>query len=96
MVLRLTLEAEDIPATVPVQMARTVLDYDLSKVGEREFLLPLRSEIRMRADRATTRNEKEFRLYRKFSAESQIDYTTPAPLSEDQTKEQPPNSTKIK
>ncbi|MFB3826424.1 MAG: hypothetical protein ACE15B_06625 [Bryobacteraceae bacterium] len=92
MVTRITLEAEDIPPSFPVQGARTALDYDFTKIADREFLLPLRAEVRMRADRVLTKNEVEFRMYRKFSAETQLkfDVDTPAPLSDEQTKEQPP------
>jgi hypothetical protein len=88
MVLRITLEAEDIPPSFPIQQAATVLDYDFAKISEREFLLPLRAQVRMRQGKFLTRNDVEFRLYRKFSAESTITYT-PEPLPEDQTKEQP-------
>lgn len=90
MVLRLTLEAEDIPPSFPVQQAGTVLDYDYSKIGDREFLLPLRAVVRMRHDKYLTKNEVEFRLYRKFAAEAVVTFDTPEPLPEDQTHEQPP------
>lgn len=92
MVMRVTLEAEDIPRSFPVQSARTVLDYDFEKIADREYLLPLRAEVRMRADKLLTKNEVEFRMYRKFSAESQLKFEadTPPPLTDDQTKEQPP------
>ncbi len=88
MVLRITLDAEDIPATFPIQQATTVLDYDFAKISEREYLLPLRAQVRMRQGKFLTRNDVEFRLYRKFAAESTITYT-PEPLPDDQTKEQP-------
>jgi hypothetical protein len=87
-VLRLTLEAENIPATFPVQQARTVLDYDYTEISGRRFLLPLKAEVRMRASKFLTRNDVEFRLYRKFSTESEIKFDTPPPLSEEQTREQ--------
>jgi hypothetical protein len=53
-------------------------------------MLPLKAVVRMRHDRYLTKNEIEFRLYRKFSAEAEIkfDTITPDPLPED--KEQPP------
>ena len=90
-VLKITLEAEDIPAAFPVQEARTTLDYDFQKIGDRDFLLPLKAVVRMRHGRYLTRNEMEFRLYRKFSAEAAITFdTTPEALPEDKTKEQPP------
>ena len=93
MVMRITLEAEDIPPSFPVQQARDMLDYDFTKIGEQDFLLPLRAEVRMRSDRVLTRNDVEFRMYRKFSAEASVKFdvdATPAPLPESQTKEQPP------
>ncbi len=69
-----------------------MLDYDYSRVGDGNFLLPLRGVMRMRSDKLLTKNEMEFRLYRKFSSESTITFETPAPLPEDQTKEQPPKN----
>jgi hypothetical protein len=90
MVLRVTLEAEDIPPSFPVQQASTVLDYDYTKIGERDYLLPLKGVVHMRHDKFLIKNEVEFRLYRKFSAETTVTFETPPPLPEDQTKEQPP------
>jgi len=89
-VLRVTMEAVDIPPTFPVQQASTILDYDNVKIGDREFVLPLKAEVRMRHGKYLTRNVKEFRLYRKFSADATVTYDTPEPLPDDQTKEQPP------
>ena len=90
MVTRVTLEAVNIPPSFPIQEARTVLDYDFVKIGEAEFLLPLKSEMRMREGRLLVKNEVEFRLYRKFGAEAVITFDTPEPLPEEKTKEQPP------
>ncbi|MCL4402175.1 MAG: hypothetical protein M1436_05885, partial [Acidobacteria bacterium] len=50
MITRITLEAEDVPPSFPVQQAKTVLDYDFAKIGEREYLLPMRAEVRMRSN----------------------------------------------
>jgi hypothetical protein len=93
MVLRVTLEAEDIPPSFPVQQASTMLDYDYTKIADREYLLPLKAAVRMRHDKLLTKNDVEFRMYRKFSAEAVIkltDIETPPPLPESQIKEQPP------
>jgi hypothetical protein len=79
LVTRLTSEAEDIPPSFPVQQTRTVLDYDFTKIGERDFLLPLHAEVRMRSDRLLTRNDVEFRMYRKFSAEAQVKFDSETP-----------------
>jgi hypothetical protein len=45
--------------------------------------------VRMRDSKLLTKNDVEFRLYRKFTAESSITFT-PDALPDDQTKEQPP------
>ena len=85
----LTFEAQDIPSSFPLREASTVLDYDFVKIGDRTYLLPLRAEVRMRSEHYLTRNDVEFRQYRKYSADSSITFDTPEPISEDQTKEQP-------
>lgn len=89
-VLRVTLQATEIPPSFPVQEAGTKLDFDYADIGGSTFLLPLRAEIRMRHDRVLSRNVIEFRLYRKFSADAKISFDAPTPdaLPDDQTKEQ--------
>lgn len=86
-VMRITLEAEDIPVSFPVQQAATTLDYDYIKLPSGEFVLPLKAAIRMRAGRLLVKNESEFRNYNRFGAEAVITFT-PEPLSEEQLKEQ--------
>lgn len=89
-VMRITLEAEDIPPSFPVQQAATRLDYDYAAISEREFLLPLRAEIRMRSGKNLIKNDVEFRLYRKFGTESSIVFdTTPDALPSDTFEEKP-------
>lgn len=90
MVLRVTLEAQDIPPAFPIQQASTMLDYDFTNINERQYLLPLRAVVRMRQGKLLTKNEVEFRLYRKFAAEATITFDTPEPLPEDQTTEREP------
>jgi hypothetical protein len=89
MVSRITLEAENLPAGFPISAGSNMLDYDVAKVGDQEFILPLRAEMRMRQGRILTKNEVEFRMYRKFSAEASITFDTPEPLPADKTTEQP-------
>lgn len=91
-VLRITLEAVDLPATFPIRKAEDVLDYDYQTIGDERFLLPLKGQVRLGTDDDMTRNENEFHLYHKYSSESEIKYDTetPPPISEDQTKEQAP------
>ena len=88
-VTRITLDA-DMPASFPVQMATTVLDYDSTDISGAKFMLPLRAEVRMRAGKDLVKNEVEFRMYRKFGADTSIKFDTPEPLGSDVTTEQPP------
>jgi hypothetical protein len=66
-----------------------VLDYDFVKISDLEFLLPLKSVMRMREGRMLVKNEVEFRMYRKFGAEAVITFDTPDPLPEEATQELP-------
>ncbi len=91
---RITLVAEEIPTSFPVQEVGTTLDYDLTKIGDREFVLPLRAEVKSRSGRMLVRNDVEFRLYRKFGAEATITFDTPDPLPESALKEQAPPQVK--
>jgi hypothetical protein len=92
MVSRITLEGVNIDPAFPVQEANTTLDYDLVKltVSDAEFMLPLKSEMRMRQGRLLVKNEVEFRLYRKFGAEATISFDTPDSLPDEMFAEEPP------
>jgi hypothetical protein len=87
-VVRVTVDA-DLPPSFPIQQAATVLDYDFANISGNEYLLPLRALVRMREGRVLVKNDVEFRLYRKFSAEASIKFETPEALPEEKTKEQP-------
>jgi len=89
-VMRITLAAENIPASFPVKRAETVLDYDYQDISGHTFLLPLKAQVMMGADDYLTRNDTEFRLYRKYSASADIKYDTDTevpPLPDDKTKD---------
>ncbi len=92
-VAKITLEAEDIPASFPIRDVQLALDYDHQKIGDRDFVLPLKSVLTSRmGGKELVRNDVEFRMYRKFTAESTIkavDFEPPDPLPADDTKEQP-------
>jgi hypothetical protein len=90
MILKVTLEAENVPPSFPISQASTALDYDYVKIGDQTHLLPLKAEIRMRTAKLLTRNLVEFHLYRKFGADTSITFDTPEALPDEQTKEQPP------
>jgi len=73
-VLRLSMVTDDLPSDFPISEARSALDYGYAKIADRDFLLPLHATLRMREARVTTRNETEFRLYRKYSTETTITF----------------------
>ena len=73
-VLHLTYVAYDIPQQLGVQSAVSSVDYGFADVGGREYLLPVHSEMELRTPGASARNKTEFREYRKFSAESVVDF----------------------
>ena len=89
-VMRISLEAQDIPADFPVQQAGTTLDYDFAEISGQQYILPLRAVMRMRSGKFLSKNEVEFRMYRKFGAEAIIKFETPEPLPEEKINEQPP------
>ena len=91
-VVRINVHADHIPLTFPVQQASETLDYDFTKIGDNEFFLPLVADMQMHAGRIWSKNVKEFRLYRKFSANAVIKFDDKAlpPLPDDKTKEEPP------
>lgn len=89
-VMRLTLDASDIPPSFPIQEAKSMMDYDYTSISDKEFLLPLRAEVRMREGKFLVKNQVEFRGYRKFGAEATITFDTPEPLADDKIKEKPP------
>jgi len=93
-VSRVTLEADDLPPSFPIQKAALTLDYDFATINETQYMLPLKAEMRLRQGRFLAKNEVEFRTYRKFGVEAVITFETPAPLPEEQLKEQPPQPKK--
>jgi hypothetical protein len=86
-VLKLEVSADDIPKNFPIEKSGVELDYRLQPVGDQEFLLPLRAVAWNETRTIATKNEAEFHRYRKFAVDSKVEFDTPAPLPEDQTKE---------
>jgi hypothetical protein len=78
-IVRITSEADTIPANFPVRNSATMLDYDFTDVGGRQFLLPLHAEVRMGTAYVQTKNEVEFHSYKKFGAETSISFEGPVP-----------------
>jgi len=90
-VMRVVSEAEDVPDGFPVRSVKTVLDYDYTDLSGHTFLLPLKARVDAAFSDVLQRIDEEFRLYRKYSADSEIkfDTETPPPLPEEKTKETP-------
>lgn len=58
-VLRITRESVDVPATSKVEEASTVLDYPLANVGVSRLLLPFKAEEQLRSGNLSTRTVVE-------------------------------------
>ena len=92
-VLRIVMEADGIPASFPMQEARSRLDFDFIEIADQTYLLPLKAQAYIRSGRLLTRNDLEFRLYRKFTTEAIISFEEIEdlePLPEDDLLEQVP------
>jgi hypothetical protein len=85
-VYRIKFEAVDIPSSFPVQSASEILDYDQVDISNNKYICPLRAQIFLRSGRQRTKNDIEFRLYRKFGTESNITYETPEALPDNREK----------
>ncbi len=88
-VVKIVMTPYDMPSTFPIREINSSLDYDLETIGDQQFMLPLKSVLTSKRARQMTRNDIEFRLYRKFGTESTIKFETPDALPEDQTKDKP-------
>jgi hypothetical protein len=54
-------------------------------------MLPLHAQVVAHRSDQSTRNDVEFRLYRKFGTDTTIKFETPDQLPEDNIKEKPPD-----
>jgi hypothetical protein len=89
-VMRWTLICDNIPADFAVRDVKLDVNYDFIKIADRDYVLPLKTEIRSSRGRYLSLNEAEFHLYRKFGTETSITFdTTPDPIPEEKTKEEP-------
>jgi hypothetical protein len=70
---RITVEPEP-PAAFPIQNVRQELDYRYTEISGQKFLLPQGGTVIMRAEGMGTKNEIEFRSYRKYSADTSIKF----------------------
>jgi len=93
-ITRIKFVAIDIPKTFPVSQATEILDYDQVQISGQSYMCPMLAVLNMTAGREKTKNEIEFRDYRKFGIESGITYDmkasapAPPPLPASKTEEQ--------
>jgi len=88
--MRITMEADDIPADFPIRSASETLDYDSIAISGEKFILPLKVEMQMRDARSAMKNQAEFRLYNKFGAETNIQFGDAADAAPDNKTPAPP------
>jgi hypothetical protein len=89
-VMRLLMVAVNIPKDFPIRIAETTLDYDFAAISGLRFLLPSRAAVVMGEGRLVTRNEIEFRLYRKFTTEATVTFDLPEEEKKEEPKKPPP------
>ena len=95
--MRVTTIADDIPPEFPIKHVESTLDYDYTEISGHKFLLPLKGNVTATAADFLQKNDNEFRIYRKYEANSSISYDDAnlPPLPDDKTKETvDPNQTK--
>lgn len=79
-VRRIEMEARDLPAQYPLDRAEMTLDYGPVSIAGESFVLPARTEnlaCWRNLGGLCTRNETEFRSYRRFGAEITIKASNP-------------------
>jgi hypothetical protein len=91
-VSRIKFEATNIPRSFPVQATNETLDYDLVDISGSKFVVPLSAKLYMKSEDGESKNDIEFRAYRKFGTESDIKYDmdeASKPLPASKTEEKP-------
>ena len=97
-VIRVTLECDEIPHDFPVQDVKLDMWYDTIKIADQEFILPVKWDMHSRDGRYMVWNSAEFALYRKFGAEATIKFDStddPDPKAGDKP-ETPPAKPPVK
>ena len=69
---RITMHADGIPRTYPIQDVSLMLDYDYTRIGDADYLLPLTFELRSRQGKVLVKNDVDYDNYSKFTADSSV------------------------
>ena len=77
LVHRITLHPDGIPPSFPIQDVSLALDYEYTRIGEADYLLPLQFELRSREGNLLVKNDVDYDNYRKFTADSSITFGPP-------------------
>jgi len=72
-VIRLTIEP-DMPTSFPVQEIHQAITYKYTEINGHRYLLPATSSVQSRALNMGSRNEIQFRNYRKYAADTSITF----------------------
>ena len=67
---RITMSADDIPSPLSIRDVSFTLDYDHARVGNTDYMLPLRFELSLRDRRGLNRHIVNYDSYRKIDAVS--------------------------
>ena len=72
-VRRITMDADDLPGDFSIHSASLSIDYDYVPVGEHDYLMPVRGDIRIqRGRREVDLNQVVFQDYRRFASQAKI------------------------
>jgi hypothetical protein len=88
-IIKITLECEDIPHDFPIKEVKSDLRYDVRKLSGHEFILPVSWQNVSRDGNALSRNTAEFSLYKKYEADTNITFATDDD-DKDKDKKNPP------
>ena len=72
-IYHITFEAVGIPSSFPVRSASEILDYGQQTIGDQKYICPLQAKVFLKSMQ-NTRNDIEFRAYRKFDTQSELTY----------------------
>ena len=75
-VLRVEIQARDLPETFPMDIIESAVDYSFTRIGTESVLLPVHAETLgcHRDVKTCSRNIIDFRNYRKYTADSTITF----------------------
>jgi hypothetical protein len=85
-VMRITMQCVNMPPDFPIQEASQDLQYEMAKIEDQQFLLPVKSELNSKESRYLVKNITSYHLYHKFSATDKITFEE---IPEDKPKEDP-------